>query len=130
MRILFSLILFLAANILPAQKKPATKPLRILFVFDASKSMTAKFQNSTRMDGAKNLFYRFVDSLGKDKNIQFALRMYGHTVKYPPGDCKDSKLVVPFGANNLPIIKQKVSESKPTGITPIEHSLTDRKSVV
>lgn len=87
--------------------------------------MTARHQNSTRMDGAKNLFYRFVDSLGKDKSMQFALRMYGHTVKYPPGDCKDSKLVVPFGPDNLALIKQKVSASKPTGITPIEHSLTE-----
>ncbi len=77
------------------------------------------------MDGAKNLFYRFIDSLSKDKNMQFALRMYGHTVKYPPGNCKDSKLIVPFGINNKAIIKQKVSEAKPTGITPIEHSLTE-----
>jgi len=108
-----------------AQKKTPAKPVRILFVFDASKSMIAKHENSTRMDGAKNLFYRFVDSLGKDKSMQFALRMYGHTVKYPPGDCKDSKLIVPFGSNNLALIKQKVSEAKPTGITPIEHSLTE-----
>ena len=108
-----------------AKKKTAPKPVRILFVFDASKSMIAKHQNSTRMDGAKNLFYRFVDSLGKDKSMQFALRMYGHTVKYPPGNCKDSKLIVPFGPNNLSLIKQKVSEAKPTGITPIEHSLTE-----
>lgn len=108
-----------------SQKKEHPKPVRILFVFDASKSMISKHENSTRMDGAKNLFYRFVDSLGKDKTMQFALRMYGHTVKYPPGDCKDSKLVVPFGANNLQLIKQKVSEAKPTGITPIEHSLTE-----
>lgn len=119
--IVFLSLFFFAA----AQKKTAPKPVRILFVFDASKSMIAKHQNSTRMDGAKNLFYRFVDSLGKDKSMQFALRMYGHTVKYPPGDCKDSKLVVPFGPNNLSLIKQKVSEAKPTGITPIEHSLTE-----
>ncbi len=87
--------------------------------------MVSKYQNSTRMDGAKNLFYRFIDSLSKDKNMQFALRMYGHTVKYPPGNCKDSKLIVPFEKNNTNTIKQKVSEAKPTGITPIEHSLTE-----
>lgn len=108
-----------------AQRKPAPKATRILFVFDASKSMVAKYDNATRMDGAKLLFYRFIDSLSRDKTYQFALRMYGHTVKYPPGDCKDSKLVVPFGPNNTTLIKQKVSEAKPTGITPIEHSLTE-----
>src|SRR4051812_14053461 len=125
MRFYFSIIFLFIASLALSQKKTVPKPIRILFVFDASKSMIAKHENSTRMDGAKNLFYRFVDSLGKDKSMQFALRMYGHTVKYPPGDCKDSKLIVPFSAGNLALIKQKVSEAKPTGITPIEHSLTE-----
>jgi Ca-activated chloride channel family protein len=108
-----------------SQKKPSVKPTRILFVFDASNSMKSMHQNITRMEGAKNLFYKFIDSLSKDKSLQFALRMYGHTVKYPPGDCKDSKLVIPFGGNNIAQIKQKVKEASPTGITPIEHSLTE-----
>jgi Ca-activated chloride channel homolog len=74
---------------LSAQKKtPPPKQTKILFVFDASKSMIAKYQATTRMDGAKSLFYKFVDSLSRDRSYQFALRMYGHTVKYPPGDCK------------------------------------------
>ncbi|MGZ4099236.1 MAG: vWA domain-containing protein, partial [Bacteroidia bacterium] len=97
----------------------------MLFVFDASNSMVAKHQNTTRIEGAKELFYKFIDSLSRDKRMQFALRMYGSTVKYPPGDCKDSKLVVPFAPGNIPLIKDKVKEAKPTGITPIEHSLTE-----
>ena len=101
------------------------KPTRILFVFDASNSMKSQHQNMTRIEGAKNLFYKFIDSLSRDKSLQFALRMYGNTVKYPPGDCKDSKLVVPFSNNNIGLIKQKVKEAFPTGITPIEHSLTE-----
>ncbi len=108
-----------------SQTKKTIKSTRILFVFDASNSMKALYKNTTRMEGAKNLFYKFIDSLSKDKTLQFALRMYGHTVQYPPGDCKDSKLVVPFASNNLAVIKQKVKEAKPTGITPIEHSLTE-----
>ncbi len=125
MRLLFLCILSFAFLAGFSQKKNTPKATRILFVFDASKSMIAKHENTLRIDGAKNLFYRFIDSLGKDKTMQFALRMYGHTVKYPPGDCKDSKLVIPFGPNNIAQIKQKVSEAKPTGITPIEHSLTE-----
>jgi Ca-activated chloride channel family protein len=109
---------------LAAQQRPPSLT-RILFVFDASKSMTNKHEKNTRMEGAKLLFSKFLDSLSQLKNYQFALRMYGHTVKYPPGDCKDSKLVVPFNAkNNISLIKQKVNEAQPTGITPIEHSLT------
>jgi Ca-activated chloride channel family protein len=106
-------------------KKTEPSLTRVLFVFDASKSMKAEHKTTTRMQGAKELFYKFLDSLNKQKNIQFALRMYGHTVKYPPGDCKDSKLVVPFSKNNIALIKSKVSEARPTGITPIEHSLTE-----
>ena len=104
--------------------KTETKLTRVLFVFDASKSMKTKIGNKTRIQGAKELFNQFIDSLSKQKNIQFALRMYGHTVKYPPGDCKDSKLVVPFAKNNIALIKQNIAEAKPTGITPIEHSIT------
>ncbi len=118
-------IFLITVQMLHSQKKDAPKQVRVLFVFDASKSMSARFESATRMDGAKNLFYRFIDSLGKNSNMQFALRMYGHTVKYPPGDCGDSRLLVPFGANNLTLIKQKVTEARPTGITPIEHSLTE-----
>ena len=123
--ILFSVILFCSPFISAQVKKTEPSLTRVLFVFDASNSMKTKHKNTTRIQGAKELFYKFIDSLNKQKNIQFALRMYGHTVKYPPGDCKDSKLVVPFGKNNVALIKSKVSEAKPTGITPIEHSLTE-----
>lgn len=87
--------------------------------------MMTKFEGKTRMQGAKDLFYKLLDTLTKDKNTLVALRMYGHTVSYPPGNCKDSKLVVPFAPGNKEIIRQKVREAKPTGITPIEHSLTE-----
>ncbi len=125
MRYIYFILFISFSFFISAQKKPAVKFTRILFVFDASKSMVAKHQNTTRMDGAKNLFFKFIDSLSKDKTLMFALRMYGHTVKYPPGDCKDSKLIVPFGINNIALIKQKVQAATPTGITPIEHSLTE-----
>lgn len=106
-----------------AQVKKQEQLTRVLFVFDASRSMVNTHGPLTRMEGAKKLFNKFVDSLSKHKNMQFALRMYGHTVKYPPGNCNDTKLIVPFGKNNLTLIKQKVAAAQPTGITPIEHSL-------
>jgi Ca-activated chloride channel family protein len=125
MRVKIFILFLFAFTCLTAQKKAAAKPTRILFVFDASNSMKAQHQNYTRIEGAKKLFFSFIDTMSRDKTMQFALRMYGHTVKYPPGDCKDSKLVVPFSPNNIQLIKQKVQEAKPTGITPIEHSLTE-----
>lgn len=120
--IVFVFICFI--NLTSAQTKKTESLTRVLFVFDVSKSMINKHGPVTRIQGAKELFYKFIDSLSRDKNMQFALRMYGHTVKYPPGNCNDSKLMVPFGKNNISLIKQKVSDAKPTGITPIEHSIT------
>ncbi len=126
MRHVFTFIFIFCVLEFFSQTKSALPQLtRVLFVFDASKSMKTKHGNKTRIVGAKELFYNFLDSLSKQKNMQFALRMYGHTVAYPPGDCKDSKLVVPFSKNNISQIKAKVAEAKPTGITPIEHSLTE-----
>ena len=97
---------------------------RVLFVFDASNSMKTVYDGKPRIEHAKNLFYKFIDSLDRLKNYEFALRMYGNTVKYPPGDCNDSKLIVPFAKNNIQKIKDEVKKVQPTGLTPIEHSLT------
>lgn len=121
------ILLILLTPLLFWAQKPKTQPsvTRVLFVFDASKSMKNNVGDKSRIQGAKDLFYKFIDSLSQHKDMQFALRMYGSTVKYPPGDCKDSKLVVPFSANNKQLIKTKVAEAKPTGITPIEHSLVE-----
>lgn len=125
MRLLYIIFIFCFGFSVFSQSKKSEKITRVLFVFDASRSMINNHGNISRMEGAKKLFYKFVDSLAIQKNMQFALRMYGHTVKYPPGDCGDSKLIIPFGKNNVAAIKQKVSEATPTGITPIEHSLTE-----
>ncbi len=122
-KILFLSLFFVGFSF--AQTKPATKPTRILFVFDASNSMRTKYDGLPRIDHAKKLFNRFIDSLAKLKNYEFALRMYGSQTKYPPGDCNDTKLMVPFSKGNVAAIKAKVAAAKPTGITPIEHSLTE-----
>ncbi len=125
-REIFRAYLFVIVLLLLLINGFAQKPLtRVLFVFDASNSMKVMYDGKPRIEHAKQLFTHFIDSLSKFKNYEFALRMYGSTVKYPPGDCKDSKLVVPFGKNNLTQIKAKVNAAKPTGITPIEHSLTE-----
>ncbi len=104
------------------QQKPL---IRILFIFDASNSMQAKYNELPRIDNAKKVFVDFIDTLSKKTNIEFALRALGHTVQYPPGDCKDTKLLVPFSKNNLNQIKTAIATLKPTGTTPLEHALTE-----
>ena len=104
--------------------QPRPRPVtRILFVFDASNSMNAKYNSGTRIEAAKSLFINFIDSLERIPNLEFALRMYGHQKPFPPQDCDDFKLEVPFYKGNVEAIKKKVRDVAPKGTTPIAHSL-------
>lgn len=94
-------------------QKPEPRPLtRIEFLFDASQSMYAQWQSDTRFEIAKKLLSEMVDSLDKITNVEMALRVYGHTKKFPPQDCDDTRLEVPFGKNTAYQIKKKLSEIK------------------
>lgn len=117
-------ILILTIGYLLIANRSSSQTTRVLFVFDASNSMKTIYDGKPRIEKAKELFYKFIDSLNHLKNYQFALRIYGNTVKYPPGDCNDSHLEVPFAKNNIQKIKDVIKTIQPTGITPIEHSLT------
>jgi len=108
-----------------SQRASGKQLTRILLVFDCSKSMVADYSGKPRMEVAKQLLSQLVDSLKVSDNTELALRMYGFQTQYPPGDCKDTRLVIPFSKNNGVAIKSKVSSVQPTGITPIAHSLNE-----
>src|ERR1035437_9387121 len=94
----FSTLALLAQKPLE-QERP--KPLsRILFVFDASQSMYGRWQSDTKFNIASRLFVNILDSLKNLKNLEVALRVYGHQKPFPPQDCDDTKLEVPFGKDN------------------------------
>jgi Ca-activated chloride channel homolog len=108
-----------------AQKKEVKQETRILFLFDASQSMYAKWESNTKYEVAKKLLSEMVDSLQKIDNLQLALRVYGHTKKYPPQDCDDTRLEVPFSSKNGSRIKKRLTEISPSGTTPIARSLDE-----
>ncbi|MCX7728157.1 MAG: VWA domain-containing protein [Bacteroidia bacterium] len=127
---LFSVPVFAQSNCKPCEEKKkkalqASPLTRVLIIFDASNSMKGKWNGQEKISIAKTLAIQLIDSLSKIPNVQIALRVYGSTIKYPPGDCKDSKLVIPFQSNNIKAIKQYVQSLVPTGITPIEYSLIE-----
>jgi Ca-activated chloride channel homolog len=106
----------------PEQEKP--KPLtRILFVFDASQSMYGRWQSDTKFNIASRLFVNILDSLRYVKNLEIALRVYGHQKQFPPQDCNDTKLEVPFAPDNVSRIKHVLKTIIPRGTTPIAYSL-------
>ena len=78
-------------------QKPPEQPqqtTRILFLFDASQSMTARWQSDTKFEIAKKLLSEMVDSLQRVGNLELALRVYGHQKPFPPQDCDDTKLEI------------------------------------
>ena len=96
---------------------------RILFVLDASGSMLSKWDGDLRINIAKDKLALLVDSLKVNKNVEFALRVYGHQFDSKLKNCKDSKLEVGFSPNNYLQIKQALAKIAPKGTTPIAYSL-------
>ncbi|MCC6684888.1 MAG: VWA domain-containing protein, partial [Bacteroidia bacterium] len=98
---------------------------RILFLLDASGSMLAQMdKGKERMDVAKRLLSSVLDSLAQYKNVEVALRVYGHQSPIVDQNCKDTKLEVGFKANNHGDIKKKLQTISPKGTTLIAYSLT------
>jgi Ca-activated chloride channel family protein len=105
------------------QEKP--KPTtRILFVFDASQSMYGQWQSDTKFNIAVKLFSNILDSLKTQPNLELALRLYGHQRQFPPQDCNDTRLEVPFGRDNVARIKHVLKTTIPKGTTPIAYALS------
>lgn len=108
------------AGTVHAQTKVKT---RILFVLDASGSMYASMDKDNRINVAKRILTKLMDSLERAKDVEVALRVYGHNSPPARHDCKDTKLEVPFGANNHAAIKREVAKITPKGTTLIAQSL-------
>ncbi len=98
---------------------------RLLFVFDASRSMYGKWQDEVKIDIARRLLSEMLDSLREIENLQLALRVYGHQHHFPPQYCDDTKLEVPFSFDNIDKIKYKLKTIVPKGTTPIARSLEE-----
>jgi Ca-activated chloride channel family protein len=96
---------------------------RILILFDASNSMYAKLENDNRINVAKKVLSRIIDSLESQPSVELGLRVFGHRSPTPLRDCKDTKLEVPFSKNNHKQIIEFIKTIKPKGTTPIAYSL-------
>ncbi|MCA6362488.1 MAG: VWA domain-containing protein [Bacteroidetes bacterium] len=121
-------VICLNGNTAHAQQRAANpQPLtRILFVFDASFSMYGTWQTGRKMDIAKSLLSKFLDSLRTVQNIEIGLRCYGHQYSLQPQrNCEDTRLEVPIAkpAVAVPQMKQKLEGIVPRGTTPIAYTL-------
>lgn len=120
----FVLLLFLAEPQFAQEAESGYVPhSRILFIFDASYSMSGTWDGDVKINVARRILSEMVDSLAQVANVEMALRVYGHQSPVPPQDCSDTKLEVPFAPNNASRIRQKLRYLSPKGTTPIAHSL-------
>ena len=103
---------------------------RILFVFDASQSMLGRWQSGRKIDIAKQLLTNITDSLKDIRNLELALRVYGHQRSFPPQDCDDTRLEINFIPSNIfaERVKGKLSMIRAKGTTPIARSLEEAAS--
>ncbi|HEY9487275.1 MAG TPA: VWA domain-containing protein, partial [Chryseosolibacter sp.] len=123
----FSLAFLLTSLSLSAQEinqQALPERTRILFVLDGSGSMNAEWgENQSRMDVAKGILTRLVDSLRVNPKLELALRVYGHRYSRQANNCTDSRLEVPFAVNNHNNIINEIKGITPRGVTPITYSL-------
>ncbi len=110
------------------EKKKETVPVtRLLFVMDASRSMTGKWQGESKYSIARTILSQILDSLKMIDNVEVALRVYGHTKNFPPQNCNDTRLEVPFSKGNIDQIKFRLKQLSPKGTSPIASSLLKSK---
>lgn len=122
MKQILLIIIFLSTIQITFSQKP-DRCTRILFVLDASRSMTGNWESARKIDVARKLLTRMVDSLAEKKNVEMALRVYGHQSYVPPQDCEDTRLEVPFSEDNSSKISMKLKMLEPKGTTPISYAL-------
>ncbi len=119
-------LLFILSLILASSSIAQEQLTRILFILDASNSMNEKWSvGETRIEAAKDLLSKSIDSLKGTPNLEVALRVYGHqspiTADYQ--DCNDTKLEVPFASDNYGEIQTRIKSITAKGTTPIARSL-------
>ena len=121
------LIILCSANFSANGQEKREQVNRILFIFDASQSMLARWQSGRKIDIAKKLLSNMVDSLKNIENLEIGLRIYGHQHGYPPQVCDDTELAIPFCPANIAAdrIKGKLSMIRAKGTTPIAKSLEE-----
>lgn len=102
-----------------------TKKSRILFLFDASSSMTYNWNPEyNRFSVGASILLNIVDSVYAINNeVEFAVRAYGTIYPAQDKNCTDTRLEVPFNIQNANQIKTRLKNLTARGSSPIAYSL-------
>ncbi len=115
-------LLFVSFNL---SAQPKIKKTRILFLLDASSSMTYPWNAGyTRFEVASNILLKIMDSVYTVNNeVEFGVRAYGTMYPAQLQNCIDTRLEVPFNLQNTNQIKTRLQNLVPIGSSPIAYSL-------
>lgn len=87
--------------------------------------MKEKWNNVVKFNTAKQVVRQMLDSVKNDRNIEVALRVFGHQTPKERQDCSDTKLEVPFSSKSTGLIDIRLDSLNPQGYTPISLSLRE-----
>lgn len=98
---------------------------RILFIIDASNSMNAPWgKNESKYQVAVRLLAQQLDSfLRTVKNLEVGVRLFGSDYPVRDSNCRDTRLLLPFGRYSREQILAALDTITPKGWTPIAYSL-------
>jgi Mg-chelatase subunit ChlD len=109
-----------------------SKKTNLVLIIDASGSMAAQIDGSSKMQIAKEAVKNYTNTLESDINL--ALVVYGHKGSNQPQDknisCSGIEEVFELGQVDLSDINQAVDSLSPTGYTPIAASLEKSEEIL
>ncbi len=119
--------IILLSYVIHAQTANNIRQPRILILLDGSSSMSYEWQNGEkRFDAAARIIISLIDSVYKvNKDVEFALRVYGHQSPAQNNNCYDTKLEVMFSKDNIEQMRLRLANLNPIGVSPIAFSLKE-----
>ncbi|MBL7682532.1 MAG: VWA domain-containing protein [Flavipsychrobacter sp.] len=123
---LLVLVFIFYCNTQFAQTNDVKQP-RILILLDGSSSMNYEWTGGeTRFKAASRIILALMDSMYKiNKDVEFALRVYGHQYPSQDNNCFDTRLEVMFSKDNIDQMGMRLAALKPIGVSPIALSLKE-----
>ncbi|MCB0697663.1 MAG: hypothetical protein KDC07_09880, partial [Chitinophagaceae bacterium] len=124
-RFIIFIVLLLGSIQALAQTEEKEKNPRILILLDGSSSMLHEWTaDNIRFEAAAKIVDRLMDSVyAVNKDVEFALRVYGHTQPTSKNNCYDTRLEVMFSKDNYTQMMLRLAALHPLGISPIAYSL-------
>ncbi|MBS3788612.1 VWA domain-containing protein [Candidatus Bipolaricaulota bacterium] len=120
--ILISLLFSFSTCLIAAE----TTSNNIQIILDSSASMAEPVNGVVKINAARNAVKDVLDMMPKSFNVSFRLYSHRYTQQQKQKSCTDTEVILPFqkfSEGMKSTIKDKLSQVKPKGLTPIAYTL-------